>query len=106
MGVRILQYILFIFLISVNYISYFIVNISMEYIENLHRGYDGYNIDFEINDLQADMIAGIVSYKVGVRLSYDDISILDIRSTNNKIVGRVLVNLNRLVMEFTLKLPD
>jgi len=78
----------------------------MEYIENLHRGYDGYNIDFEINDLQADMIAGIVSYKVGVRLSYDDISILDIRSTNNKIVGRVLVNLNRLVMEFTLNLPD
>merc|ERR1711970_1620535 len=106
MGVRILQYILFIFLISVNYISYFIVNINMEYIENLHRGYDGYNLDFEINDLQADMIAGIVSYKVGYRLSYDDISVLEIQSTNDKIVGKILVHLSGLELDFFLKYPD
>ena len=48
--------------------------------ENLHQPFN--NLDFEITNLQSEMIASIVSAHLGFRLDYDEISVREFRQHN------------------------
>ena len=42
---------------------------------NLHETFGGAHLDFEITDLQAKMIAGIVSFLLGSDIEYDELTV-------------------------------
>ena len=45
---------------------------------NLHETFGKAHLDFEINDLQAKMIAGIVSFMLGSNIEYDELTVLQL----------------------------
>ena len=45
---------------------------------NLHDTFDGDHLDFEITDLQAKMIAGIVSFMLGSNIEYEELTVLQL----------------------------
>ena len=63
---------------------------------NLHEALDEANLDFEISELKAIMIQGIVSYKIGYEVRYDRLTV--IRLSAQKCT--VIVNGSGLIVEF------
>ena len=45
---------------------------------NLHETFGGAHLDFEITDLQAKMIAGIVSFMLGSNIEYEALTVLQL----------------------------
>ena len=45
---------------------------------NLHDTFDGDHLDFEITDLQAKMIAGIVSFMLRSNIEYEELTVLQL----------------------------
>ena len=45
---------------------------------NLHEPFAGAHLDFEITDLQAKMIAGIVSFMLGSNIEYEALTVLQL----------------------------
>ena len=45
---------------------------------NLHEAFAGAYLDFEITDLQAKMIAGVVSFMLGSNIEYDELTVLQL----------------------------
>ena len=45
---------------------------------NLHETFGEAHLDFEITDLQAKMIAGIVSFMLGSNIEYDELTVLQL----------------------------
>ena len=45
---------------------------------NLHDTFDGDHLDFEITDLQAKMIAGIISFMLGSNIEYEELTVLQL----------------------------
>ena len=45
---------------------------------NLHEAFAGAHLDFEITDLQAKMIAGVVSFMLGSNIEYEELTVLQI----------------------------
>ena len=45
---------------------------------NLHETFGEARLDFEITDLQAKMIAGIVSFMLGSNIEYDELTVLQL----------------------------
>ena len=45
---------------------------------NLHETFGKAHLDFEITDLQAKMIAGIVSFMLGSNIEYDELTVLQL----------------------------
>ena len=45
---------------------------------NLHETFGEACLDFEITDLQAKMIAGIVSFMLGSNIEYDELTVLQL----------------------------
>ena len=45
---------------------------------NLHETFGGAHFDFEITDLQAKMIAGIVSFMLGSDIEYNELTVLQL----------------------------
>ena len=43
---------------------------------NLHDTFDRDHLDFEISDLQAKMIAGIISFMLGSNIEYEELTVL------------------------------
>ena len=44
----------------------------------LHETFGEAHLDFEITDLQAKMIAGIVSFMLGSNIEYDELTVLQL----------------------------
>ena len=45
---------------------------------NLHDTFDRGHLDFEISDLQAKMIAGIISFMLGSNIEYEELTVLQL----------------------------
>ena len=45
---------------------------------NLHDTFDRDHLDFEISDLQAKMIAGIISFMLGSNIEYEELTVLQL----------------------------
>ena len=45
---------------------------------NLHDTFDGDHLDFEITDLQAKMIAGIVLFMLRSNIEYEELTVLQL----------------------------
>ena len=45
---------------------------------NLHETFGGAHLDFEITDLQAKMIAGVVSFLLGSDIEYDELTVFQL----------------------------
>ena len=44
--------------------------------ENLHRTFDEENLDFEIDDLMADLIRAFISVKLDSKIGYDELTVI------------------------------
>ena len=49
---------------------------------NLHQTFEGANLNFEITEVEAEMIQAIVSFKLGQTIKYDDLTILQVIQGN------------------------
>ena len=63
---------------------------------NLHETFGEAHFDFEIDTLEAKMIQAVVSYKVGVDLEYDQLTVLQLIDQKYT----VMVNTSRERVEF------
>ena len=66
--------------------------------ENLHVTFDGAHLDYEIDIQQADMIRAIVSSKLGVAVTYDELTVINISAQR----CTVKVNASGQIFEFGL----
>ena len=64
--------------------------------EDLHLSFGGAHFDHEIGTLQADMIRAIVSFKLGVALTYEDLTVINLSAER----WTVKVNASRQIIEF------
>ena len=64
--------------------------------ENLHVTFDGAHLDYEIDIQQADMIRAIVSFKLGVALTYEDLTVINLSGER----CTVMVNASGQTIEF------
>ena len=65
---------------------------------NLHDTFDGDHLDFEITDLQAKMIAGIVSFMLRSNIEYEELTVVQL--IDQKYI--VVVNTSGKRVEFCL----
>ena len=69
--------------------------------ENLHQPFN--NLDFEITNLQSEMIASIVSAHLGFRLEYDEMTVREFHQHHDGLSIKIKT-LNRNVQRRELKL--